>query len=97
MMVGLQGAGKTTNGAKLAGLMRQQLGQAAPAGGLRRVPSRRHQAVAGGGQTAGLPVFEMGQIDPVDIAKDAIAPRQATTATTWSSWTPPAGSTSTRR
>ena len=27
MMVGLQGAGKTTNGAKLAGLMRRQFGR----------------------------------------------------------------------
>lgn len=32
--VGFQGAGKTTNGAKLAGLMKRQNGQAAPAGRL---------------------------------------------------------------
>lgn len=53
MMVGLQGAGKTTNCAKLAGLMRRQYGQTAPAGGLRRVPPRRHQAAAGSGPAAG--------------------------------------------
>ena len=50
MMVGLQGAGKTTNGAKLAGLM-----QAAVAGGLRCVSSGRHQPAAGSGQTVGYP------------------------------------------
>ena len=55
MMVGLQGAGKTTNGAKLAGLMRRQFGRRPPAGGLRRIPPRRHQPVAGGGQAAGHP------------------------------------------
>ena len=52
MMVGLQGAGKTTNGAKLAGLMRRQFGKRPL---LRRVPSRRHQPVTGGGQATGHP------------------------------------------
>lgn len=46
MMVGLQGAGKTTTTAPLAW-------QAAPAGRLRRVPSRRHRAIEGGGWPAG--------------------------------------------
>lgn len=55
MMVGLQGAGKTTNGAKLAGLMRRQFGKRPVAGGLRRVSSGRHQSAAGGGQTTGYP------------------------------------------
>ena len=42
MMVGLQGAGKTTTTAKLAGYMKKHAQQAAAAGRLRRVPSRRH-------------------------------------------------------
>lgn len=40
MMVGLQGAGKTTNGAQAGRAPAPQLRQAPLAGGLRRVPSR---------------------------------------------------------
>ena len=54
MMVGLQGAGKTTNVAKLAGLLRRQ--------------GKRPLLAA----CDGLPVFEMGQIDPVTIAVEAV-------------------------
>ena len=43
MLVGLQGAGKTTNGAKLAGLMRKQ-GKRPAARRVRRVPSGCHPA-----------------------------------------------------
>ena len=47
MMVGLQGAGKTTNGA-----------------------NKQLEVV---GEQLDVPVFQMGQIDPVDIAKAAVA------------------------
>ena len=71
MLVGLQGAGKTTNGAKLAGYMRKQ--------GKRPLlvacdiyrPAAIKQLETVGAQLD-LPVFQMGQTDPVDIAKAAI-------------------------
>lgn len=66
MMVGLQGAGKTTNGAKAGGAHAPQLRQAPLAGGLRRVPSRRHQPAAGGGQAAGHPRLRDGADRPSD-------------------------------
>ena len=71
MMVGLQGAGKTTNSAKLAGLMKKQ--------GKRPLlvacdvyrPAAIEQLEVVGKQLE-IPVFQMGQISPVDIAKAAI-------------------------
>ena len=71
MLVGLQGAGKTTNGAKLAGYMRKQ--------GKRPLlvacdvyrPAAIKQLETVGAQL-NIPVFQMGQIDPVDIAKAGI-------------------------
>lgn len=71
MMVGLQGAGKTTNSAKLAGLMKKQ--------GKRPLlvacdvyrPAAIEQLEVVGKQLD-IPVFQMGQISPVDIAKAAI-------------------------
>ena len=71
MMVGLQGAGKTTNGAKLAGLFKKQ--------GKRPLlvacdiyrPAAIKQLEVVGGQL-GIPVFQMGQENPVKIAKAAI-------------------------
>ena len=71
MLVGLQGAGKTTNGAKLAGYMRRQ--------GKRPLlvacdvyrPAAIKQLETVGAQLD-IPVFQMGQIDPVDIAKAGI-------------------------
>ncbi len=71
MLVGLQGAGKTTNGAKLAGYMRKQ--------GKRPLlvacdiyrPAAIKQLETVGAQL-GIPVFQMGQTNPVDIAKAAI-------------------------
>ena len=97
MMVGLQGAGKTTNVAKLAGLL--QAGRASarcspPATSTVPRPSTQLQVV--GGQL-GIPVFEMGQVDPVEIARRAPSTTPRTTATTSSFWTPPAASTSTRQ
>lgn len=71
MMVGLQGAGKTTNSAKLAGLMKKQ--------GKRPLlvacdvyrPAAIEQLEVVGKQLD-IPVFQMGQISPVDIAKASI-------------------------
>ena len=72
MMVGLQGAGKTTNAAKLAGLMRRQFGKR-PLLVARDVyrPAAITQLQVVGGQLD-IPVFEMGQSDPVHIAEEAI-------------------------
>ena len=72
MMVGLQGAGKTTNGAKLAGLMRRQFGKRpllAACDVYRPAAITQLQVV---GQHLDIPVFEMGQIDPVTIAREAV-------------------------
>ena len=71
MLVGLQGAGKTTNGAKLAGMFKKQ--------GKRPLlvacdiyrPAAIKQLEVVGGQL-GIPVFQMGQENPVKIAKAAI-------------------------
>ena len=46
------------------------------------------------GEQLDIPVFAMGQVDPVQIAR-TLLPTPRTTASTPSSWTPPAGSTST--
>ncbi len=72
MMVGLQGAGKTTNGAKLAGLMRRQFGKRpllAACDVYRPAAINQLQVV---GKQLDIPVFEMGQIDPVTIAREAV-------------------------
>ena len=72
MLVGLQGAGKTTNGAKLAALMKKQ--------GKRPLlvacdvyrPAAIKQLETVGAQLE-IPVFQMGQGDPVEIARAGIA------------------------
>ena len=73
MMVGLQGAGKTTNCAKLAGLMKKQNGKRPllAACDIYRPAAIKQLEVVG--QQLDLPVFQMGQANPVDIAKAAIA------------------------
>ena len=71
MLVGLQGAGKTTNGAKLAGYIKKQ--------GKRPLlvacdvyrPAAIKQLETVGAQLD-IPVFQMGQGNPVDIAKAAL-------------------------
>ncbi|MCI8400043.1 MAG: signal recognition particle protein [Oscillibacter sp.] len=72
MMVGLQGAGKTTTTAKLGGLMRKQY-QKRPLLAACDVyrPAAIEQLKVVGGQLD-LPVFEQGQGDPVKIAENAI-------------------------
>ncbi len=71
MMVGLQGAGKTTNSAKLAGLMKKQGKRPLLAACDVYRPAAIHQLEVVGEQLD-IPVFQMGQIDPVDIAKAAV-------------------------
>ena len=72
MLVGLQGAGKTTNGAKLAGLMKKQNGKRPllAACDIYRPAAIKQLEVVG--QQLDIPVFQMGQTNPVDIAKAAV-------------------------
>ena len=72
MMVGLQGAGKTTNVAKLAGFMRRQYGKRpllVACDVYRPAAITQLQVV---GKQLDIPVFEMGQGDPVKIAQEAV-------------------------
>ena len=71
MLVGLNGAGKTTNGAKLAGMMKKQGKRPLLVACDTFRPAAIHQLEVVGGQLD-IPVFQMGQIDPVDIAKAGI-------------------------
>ncbi len=71
MLVGLQGAGKTTNGSKLAGLMKRQgKNPLLVACDIYRPAAITQLKVCG--EKLGIPVFEMGQTDPVTIAKEAL-------------------------
>ena len=72
MMVVLQGAGKTTNCAKLAGHMRRQYGKRpllVACDVYRPAAITQLQVV---GKQLDIPVFEMGQGDPVRIAREAL-------------------------
>ena len=72
MMAGLQGAGKTTNGAKLAGFLRRQYGKRpllVACDVYRPAAITQLQVV---GRQLDIPVFEMGQGDPVEIAQEAV-------------------------
>ena len=72
MVVGLNGAGKTTNCAKLAGFMKRQNGKRPLLCACDTFrPAAIHQLEVVGEQLD-IPVFQMGQSDPVDIAKAAI-------------------------
>ena len=71
MLVGLQGAGKTTNGAKLAAYMRRQGKRPLLAACDVYRPAAIKQLETVGAQLD-LPVFQMGQIDPVEIAREAV-------------------------
>ena len=71
MLVGLQGAGKTTNGSKLAGLMKRQGKKPLlVACDIYRPAAIQQLKVCG--EKLGIPVFEKGQTDPVQIAKEAV-------------------------
>ncbi len=72
MLVGLQGAGKTTNGSKLAGLMKKQgRNPLLVACDIYRPAAINQLKVCG--EKLGIPVFEKGQTDPVSIAKEAVS------------------------
>ena len=72
MLVGLQGAGKTTNGAKLAGLFKKQGRRPLlVACDIYRPAAIKQLQVVG--EKLDIPVFEMGKANPVDIAKAAVA------------------------
>ena len=71
MLVGLQGAGKTTNGSKLAGLMKRQgRNPLLVACDIYRPAAIQQLMVCG--EKLGIPVFEKGTQDPVQTAKEAV-------------------------
>ena len=72
MMVGLQGAGKTTNGAKLAGYLKSRMGKRpllVACDVYRPAAITQLQVV---GEQLGIPVFALGQVNPVQIAQHAL-------------------------
>ena len=72
MMVGLQGSGKTTNVAKLAAYVKKHQNKRpllAACDVYRPAAISQLETV---GAQVGVPVFQMGQIDPVDIALAAV-------------------------
>ena len=71
MMCGLQGAGKTTHSAKLAGLYKKQgKNPLLVACDIYRPAAIKQLQVVG--EQLGIPVFERGQTNPVEIAKEAV-------------------------
>ncbi|MBR6119998.1 MAG: signal recognition particle protein [Oscillospiraceae bacterium] len=72
MLVGLQGAGKTTNGAKLAGYFKktQSKRPLLVACDVYRPAAIKQLEVVGG--QLDIPVFQMGQDDPVKIAREGL-------------------------
>ncbi len=72
MMCGLQGSGKTTHSAKLALMLKNQGHRPllVACDVYRPAAIKQLQVV---GEKAGVTVFELGQINPVDIAKQAVA------------------------
>ncbi len=72
MLVGLQGAGKTTNGAKLAGLFKKQNGKRPLLVACDVYRPAAIQQLEVVGKQLDIPVFQMGQSDPVEIAKAAV-------------------------
>ena len=71
MLVGLQGAGKTTNGSKLAGLMKRQgKNPLLVACDIYRPAAIQQLKVCG--EKLGIPVFDKGTQNPVQTAKEAV-------------------------
>ena len=71
MLVGLQGAGKTTNGSKLAGLMKRQgKNPLLVACDIYRPAAIQQLKICG--EKLGIPVFEKGTQSPVITAKEAV-------------------------
>ena len=72
MMVGLQGAGKTTNGAKLAGYLKSNMGKRpllVACDVYRPAAITQLQVV---GEQLDIPVFALGQVNPVQISQHAV-------------------------
>ena len=71
MLVGLQGAGKTTNGSKLAGLMKRQgKNPLLVACDIYRPAAIQQLKVCG--EKLGIPVFDRGTQSPVETSKEAV-------------------------
>ena len=71
MLVGLQGAGKTTNGSKLAGLMKRQgRNPLLVACDIYRPAAITQLKVCG--EKLGIPVFDRGTQNPVETAREAV-------------------------
>ena len=71
MLVGLQGAGKTTNGSKLAGLMKRQgKNPLLVACDIYRPAAITQLKVCG--EKLGIPVFEKGTQSPIQTSKEAV-------------------------
>ena len=73
MLVGLQGAGKTTNGAKLAALVRKQNSKRPLLVACDVYRPAAIQQLETVGRQLDIPVFQMGQGDPVEIARAGVA------------------------
>ena len=79
MLVGLQGAGKTTNGAKLAGLV-QKAGQKSAARRLRRLPSGGHQTASrSSADSSASPSSRWGRRNPVSTLRKPASPTHPAT------------------
>ena len=72
MVVGLQGAGKTTNTAKLAAFVKKQQNKRPLLAACDVYRPAAIQQLETVGAQVGIPVFQIGQADPVDIAKAAV-------------------------
>ena len=72
MVVGLQGAGKTTNTAKLAAWVKKHQNKRPLLAACDRYRPAAIKQLETVGSQVGVPVFQMGQTDPVDIAKAAV-------------------------
>jgi len=73
MLIGLQGAGKTTNGAKLAGYMRKNNSKNPLLVACDIYRPAAIEQLKTVGKQLDIPVFEMGTSNPVSIAKAAVA------------------------
>ena len=72
MLVGLQGAGKTTNGAKLAALVRKSQNKRPLLAACDVYRPAAIDQLKTVGRKLDIPVFDEGQGDPVEIAKHAV-------------------------
>ena len=73
MLVGLQGAGKSTNGAKLAGLLKKQNGKRPLLAACDIYRPAAIEQLETVGRQLDIPVFQMGKENPVNIAKAALS------------------------